>query len=361
MIRANLCDGKNNDGAGMPNDVAASANAARFFDVVCRDMEYRSAIRDAGRNDACFGGTCRFRHDHHSKVCCAHEGKTGQTKTGDDSGRSGELGWIPRAGVGESRVRDRGNRGAPAAGSLARAWKLARRVGARVVTTKDAIRGAAVLWFCVPDREIRRAAEVVATRVRLTGVRFAFHSSGALASGELDVLRRAGSAVASVHPLMTFVEGARLSLAGVPFAIEGDGAAMKMARRIVRDLGGESFGLASGRKAAYHAWATMTSPLLLAYLVTLEEAAREAGLSRDGARRMSLPIVRQTLANYARLGPGKSFSGPYVRGDAATVATHLALLKNAKTRAVYVALARIALDRLPVKNRRQLQRLLEES
>jgi predicted short-subunit dehydrogenase-like oxidoreductase (DUF2520 family) len=80
----------------------------------------------------------------------------------------------------------------PQPGSLARARKLARRVGARVVTTKDAIRGAAVLWFCVPDREIRRAAEVVATRVRLTGVRFAFHSSGALASGELDVLRRAG-------------------------------------------------------------------------------------------------------------------------------------------------------------------------
>ena len=141
--------------------------------------------------------------------------------------------------------------------------------------------------------------------------------------------------------------------------MEGDAGAVKMARRIVRDLGGESFLLADRRKAAYHAWATMTSPLLVAYLVTLEEAARAAGLAREDARRMSLPIVRQTIENYARMGPGASFSGPFVRGDAATVAKHLALLrKNPKVRAVYVALARAALAWLPVRNRKELRRLL---
>ena len=35
-------------------------------------------------------------------------------------------------------------------------------------------------------------------------------------------LRARGAAVASVHPLMTFVRGTRPSIAGVPFAIEGD-------------------------------------------------------------------------------------------------------------------------------------------
>jgi predicted short-subunit dehydrogenase-like oxidoreductase (DUF2520 family) len=245
--------------------------------------------------------------------------------------------------------------------SLERARRLARKVGARAVTVQEAVRDAAMLWFCVPDREIRRAAEVVAVRARSSGVRVAFHSSGALASGELDALRTAGVAVASVHPLMTFVRGAHPSLAGVPFALEGDAAAVKVARRIVRDLGGESFLLPARRKAAYHAWATMTSPLLVAYLVTLEEAAREAGLRREDARRMSLPIVRQTLENYARLGPGNAFSGPFIRGDAATVEKHLALLKNSpQTRMVYVALARAALDRLPVQHRKELRRLLED-
>jgi predicted short-subunit dehydrogenase-like oxidoreductase (DUF2520 family) len=74
---------------------------------------------------------------------------------------------------------------------------------------------------------------------------------------------------------------------------------------------------------------------------------------------MSLPIIRQTLENYRTLGPGHSFSGPFIRGDAETVKKHLALLKaQPRTRAVYVALAQRALARLPVKNREQLWRLL---
>lgn len=225
---------------------------------------------------------------------------------------------------------------------------------------------AGLLWFCVPDREIGGAAAALASRMagpmarrRPPAARFAFHSSGALLSGELDATRKAGVEVASVHPFMTFVPGAKPSLKGVPFALEGDIAATQLARRIVAALGGESFLLPARRKAAYHAWATMTSPLLLAYLVTLEEAAQEAGLSRGNARRLSLPIIRQTLENYRSLGPQHSFSGPFIRGDAQTVAKHLALLeKRPLTHGVYVALALAALARLPVKNRKALRRLL---
>jgi predicted short-subunit dehydrogenase-like oxidoreductase (DUF2520 family) len=264
--------------------------------------------------------------------------------------------------------------------SLRRARALARKVGAQAVSMESAALDAPVAWFLVPDGQIRAAAGAVAERLAaLTvssgefgsaaagpigsrGLQIAFHSSGALLSDELGPLRRAGVAVASVHPLMTFVAGAGASLAGVPFAVEGDAAATRLARRTVRDLGAESFVLPSGRKAAYHAWATMTSPLLVAYLVTLEEAARRAGLSRETARRMSLPIILQTLANYGRRGPRKSFSGPFVRGDVETIAKHLALLRSDRlTHSVYLDLARVAVGKLPVKNRRELRRLLDEN
>jgi predicted short-subunit dehydrogenase-like oxidoreductase (DUF2520 family) len=245
---------------------------------------------------------------------------------------------------------------------------LAAKVGAQTVTANSAALDATLLWFCVPDREIRGAASALAGHLAARAaahqkhkVRFAFHSSGALLSRELEPLRKAGAAVASVHPLMTFVARAHPSLTGVPFAMEGDDAATRAARRIVRELGGESFSLPAARKAAYHAWATLTSPLLLAFLVTLEEAARAAGFTRQDARRKSLPIIRQTLANYSRLGPAQSFSGPLVRGDAETVARHLAVLKkHPGAREVYVALARAALRGLPVKNRDGLSRLLRD-
>ena len=250
--------------------------------------------------------------------------------------------------------------------SRQRARALASRVGAQAVTAHSAALDATLLWLCVPDREIRRAAWVLSDHLiarallqQKVTARFALHSSGAFSSRELDPLRKAGAAVASAHPLMTFVAGAHPSLTAVPFAIEGDEEAARVARRIVRSLGGESFSLPAKRKAAYHAWATMTSPLLLAFLVTLEEAARAAGLTRQDARRKSLPIIRQTLANYSRLGPERSFSGPLVRGDAETVAKHLtALKKHPGAREVYVALARAAMRGLPVKNRDGLQQLL---
>jgi predicted short-subunit dehydrogenase-like oxidoreductase (DUF2520 family) len=253
------------------------------------------------------------------------------------------------------------------ASSLRRARRLAARVRARGVTIRNAALDASVLWFCVPDREIRGAASTLADHVLgrvLLNQRaiphFALHSSGALSSRELKSLHTAGMAIASAHPLMTFVAGAHPDLKGVPFAIEGDFEAKRIARRIVRELGGESFSLPAERKAAYHAWATMTSPLLVAFLTTLEEAARTAGLSRGDARRKSIPIIRQTLANYASLGPAKSFSGPLIRGDAETVAKHLAAFKkHPGVREVYVALAKAALRGLPVKNKDELVRLLQ--
>ncbi len=252
--------------------------------------------------------------------------------------------------------------------SLRSARALAAKVGAQGVTAPSAALDATLLWLCVPDREIRRAASALADHLVARALvhqkviaRYALHSSGALSSRELNPLHTAGVAVASAHPLMTFVAGAHPSLTGVPFAIEGDDAATRVARRIVRDLGGESFSLPTARKAAYHAWATLTSPLLLAFLVTLEEAAHAAGLTPQDARRKSLPIIQQTLANYSRLGPAQSFSGPLVRGDAETVARHLAALKkHPGAREVYVALARAALRGLPVKNRDGLRRLLPD-
>jgi predicted short-subunit dehydrogenase-like oxidoreductase (DUF2520 family) len=235
---------------------------------------------------------------------------------------------------------------------------LAAKIGASAVVAQTAKLEAPLLWFCVPDREIRSAAASLSVRAR-GKVRCAFHSSGALASRELDPLRKTGIAVASVHPLMTFVPGSHPSVVGVPFAVEGDAAATRIARRMVRDLGGESFTLPAARKPAYHAWATLTSPLFLAFLVTLEDVARASGLAREDSRRKSLPIIRQTLENYSRLGPRHSFSGPIIRGDVETVAKHLAVLKkHPEARAVYVALARSALRSLPVKNRNELRKLL---
>ncbi|HXY04665.1 MAG TPA: DUF2520 domain-containing protein [Terriglobales bacterium] len=235
---------------------------------------------------------------------------------------------------------------------------LARTVGAQVSSTADAQLNASVIWFCVPDREIAPAARALANRGNWKG-KAAFHSSGALTSRELDVLRQRGAAIASVHPLMTFVAGTVPSLQGVPFALEGDPKALQIARKIARDLGAEPFKVEPKNKVAYHAWGAFTSPLLIALLINAEQVARAAGISAADARRKMLPILKQTIENYGRFGPAGAFSGPLVRGDAEVVRKHLQVLKKIPaTRYAYIGLASTALERLPVQNKIRIKRLL---
>jgi predicted short-subunit dehydrogenase-like oxidoreductase (DUF2520 family) len=249
------------------------------------------------------------------------------------------------------------------AASLKRARKLGESVSARVVTVEKATYDAKLLWLCVPDREIAPVGRELAARLtsKQWKGKIVFHSGGALTSDALDYLRKEGAAVASVHPLMTFVGRSTPPLRGVPFGVEGDVAALRLARRIVKALGGEAFAVRKEDKVAYHAWATFCSPLLIATLVTAERVGRIAGLPPVIARRKMLPIVNQTLANYAALGPAAAFSGPIVRGDAEIVSKHLQVLRKVpEARAVYLALAKSAMRTLPVRNRAKLGKTLFE-
>jgi predicted short-subunit dehydrogenase-like oxidoreductase (DUF2520 family) len=250
-----------------------------------------------------------------------------------------------------------GRLGTALAQRLSKAGYEVSKINSRKPTRVSQLR-ADVVWFCVPDAEITTVARSF-SEVEWRG-KFAFHSSGVLTSDVLNPLRRAGARVASVHPLMTFVKGSVPELAGVPFAIEGDRSAVRVARQVVRDLGGRPVGISKQNKVAYHAFATMICPLMVSLLAASEKAAALAGLPEVEARRRMLPIIHQTLRNYEELGPAGAFSGPIVRGDVETMRAHSEVLTKAPSaKSVYVALGRAALDFLPNRNRNQIARLLD--
>ena len=231
--------------------------------------------------------------------------------------------------------------------------------GAHVSTYAEAVLNAQLIWFCVPDGEIANVARALASRVEWNG-KCAFHSSGALPSDELRALRRRGASVASVHPLMTFVHGPRPSLQGVSFGLEGDRRALSLARKVVKEIGGEAFLIRKQDKTTYHAWGSFASPLLVALLATAEEVAHKSGVSPQAARKRMMPILSQTLENYGKLGPAAAFSGPIIRGDVETVRQHLKVLRKIPdARKVYMALAKAALKNLPAENKKTLKRVLK--
>lgn len=246
------------------------------------------------------------------------------------------------------------------AGSIAKARSLARRLSAKLRTMGTALESE-LLWLCVRDDAIAEVAGELAAAKPL-GAKFAFHSSGALTSAALQPLRAVGARIASVHPLMTFVPSAHADLRGVWFGVEGDGAAVRVAARLVGDLDGNVLTVKAEHKALYHAWGALASPLLVAVLAAAEGIGRAAGASVEQAHEAILPLVQQTIANYASAGAAAAFSGPLRRGDVATIARHLEALRALpRMQAAYVALARIALHELPVKRRVELRRLLGDA
>jgi predicted short-subunit dehydrogenase-like oxidoreductase (DUF2520 family) len=251
--------------------------------------------------------------------------------------------------------------------SLGKARRLAKKVGSRAIRLADLGKSrflrAEVIWICVPDSEIVHAARALGDKIAWKG-RIALHSSGALTSDELTPLRERGAAVASAHPLMTFVRAASFAdsnawLSGVPFAIEGDARAVRAARTMVADMSGEAYAIRKEHKAAYHSWGMFASPLLDALLATTERVAGLAGVGPKDARRRMIPILRQTLANYAALGAPGAFSGPIVRGDVETVRKHLKVLREIPIAFdTYVALAGAAMEYLPAKEKDEIRKLL---
>jgi len=154
------------------------------------------------------------------------------------------------------------------------------------------------------------------------------HTSGALASDVFNPLRALGASVGSIHPMQTFSGIGVPPLEGRVFAIEGDPAAMRLARQFVRSLGGYVLQLPVKGKAAYHAAASMAAGQVLAVIEAATNLMMSIGVKRREAVRALLPLTRQVLDNFERVGPGAAWTGPLARGDFKVIAAHEAALRN---------------------------------
>lgn len=233
---------------------------------------------------------------------------------------------------------------------------------AAVVRAEKAALDAEVLWICVPDGEISGVATWIAARRGDLRGQVVVHSSGALTITVLEAARLAGAGVGGIAPVFTFPTRKPVPLGGVLFAVEsGPGQARKLTG-LVRKLGGKPLRISSESKVLYHAAAAMASPLLVSALQAAVTTAEQAGLRRREAEAVVRVLAEASLRNFFTQGGERSFSGPFARGDAGTVELHLrALLEHPTLHRTYLALARHAIESLPVRNRLDLVRALDSS
>ena len=264
-----------------------------------------------------------------------------------------------------------------------RGWRIGAVVTRSPATARTAVRAigdgtpfgkltrrvlaADVMLISTPDSAIRPAASELAS---IGGEEWrgkvVLHSSGALDQTELAALERWGAATGSLHPMQTFSPNVKPQLEGVVFAIEGHGAALKTARRIARDLGGLPIRLQDGAKPAYHAAGALASGHVLGLVEAAVQILMGLGFTRRQATRALLPLTRQTLENYVRLGPAAAWTGPVSRGDYDTVSKHVEALKRHPEEflAAYGAVSLLSAAVLSKDSNeilRQLERVLKKS
>jgi predicted short-subunit dehydrogenase-like oxidoreductase (DUF2520 family) len=170
------------------------------------------------------------------------------------------------------------------------------------------------------------------------------HTSGALSSDVLDPVRKCGAAAGSMHPLQTFSGVGVPPLDGKVFAIEGDTAAVRMARQIARALGAVPVHIDGAKKPLYHAAGALAAGNVLALMEAATRLMTAAGMKRREAVRALLPLTRQVLENFERLGPRAAWTGPLSRGDYSVVAAHIGAMKElpAEFTEAYGAVNRLA-------------------
>ena len=232
------------------------------------------------------------------------------------------------------------------------ARKLARKTNAKLLSIEKSELKADIVWICVPDDAIALLASSL--RTRKWKEKTVLHASGALTADVLQPLKSRGAAIASAHPMMSFVRTTQTGFKDVWFALEGDRRAVKTAEELVSALEAKSFTISADLKPLYHLFGGFLSPFLVTMLSAAERLGRKAGLPSRQLPQIMRPIVMRTLENYFAKGAAASFSGPLVRGDVETIRKHMRALSKLPERELYRVLVREATRTLPVKRAKEI-------
>ncbi|TQV78276.1 DUF2520 domain-containing protein [Exilibacterium tricleocarpae] len=193
----------------------------------------------------------------------------------------------------------------------------------------EAFKDADIWLIATPDAAIADTARELAERRRVGTGAVVFHCSGALTSAHLRPLDTFGVYRASVHPIHSFADptASLASFGGSYCATEGDHAALMQLIPAFQQIGGLTFAIEAEAKTLYHAGSVIGCN----YLVTLLEASlrsfEAAGVERELAAKLLLPIMHNTLDNALTRSPVAALTGPISRGDIATVESQLADLQ----------------------------------
>lgn len=194
---------------------------------------------------------------------------------------------------------------------------------------REAVPEADCILITTPDDAISSACQEIALCPTIKD-NFVFHMSGAGGLDLLESAKKAGADVASIHPLQSFssINQAIQNIPGSYFGITTDKKAQKIAKNIVRDLGGIPILISSDQKPLYHAAACFASNYLVSLMNVVESIYQTIGMNEKDAKKAYLPLVYGSLKNIEKSGSISSLTGPIARGDFGTIKKHISAINK---------------------------------
>ena len=218
--------------------------------------------------------------------------------------------------------------------------------GTPVRPPQEVVAGCDLVLLTVPDDALPGLVSgLAATGAELAG-RLVMHASGRHGLAVLEPATRLGALPLALHPVMTFTGRPDDvdRLAGVSFGVTTPDQLRPVAEVLVMEMGGEPVFIAEEDRGLYHAALAGAANHLVTQVVQAADLLSMAGVGEPS--RMLGPLLGAALDNALRLGDA-ALTGPVARGDAETIAGHLAALAAAAPEALpsYLALARLTADR----------------
>ncbi|GLW19611.1 Rossmann-like and DUF2520 domain-containing protein [Streptomyces kronopolitis] len=215
-----------------------------------------------------------------------------------------------------------------------------------LVTPAEVFARADLVLLTVPDDALADLVSGLAETGAVRPGQLLVHTSGRYGTAVLDPATRAGALPLALHPAMTFT-GTSVDvqrLAGCSFGVTSPDELRMAAEALVIEMGGEPEWIAESARPLYHAALAIGANHLVTLVAQAMELLHDAGVQAPD--RMLGPLLGAALDNALRSGDA-ALTGPVARGDAGTVAVHIAELRRHAPQSVagYLAMARTTADR----------------
>ena len=235
-------------------------------------------------------------------------------------------------------------------GSLERAAALL--PGVPVKPIPDVVSGAHLVVIAVPDDALHDLIAGLSATGTFTPGQLVMHTSGAHGISVFDDAVDSDIVPLALHPAMTFT-GTPLDLERLHdccFGVTTTDLARPVGEALVIEMGGDPVWIPEDERVTYHTALAHGSNHLVTLVAQAMQLLGQAGV--DDPARMLEPLLSAALSNTLQLGDA-ALTGPVARGDAGTVAGHVAMLRKVAPdiRPTYLALARATAQRALLSGR----------